>query len=210
MKQMLDVFVIGLSGPAKAGKDTVFSMIQECTKVPVVRDAFADRLKVSAARALGYRGDTEACIDFCNSLKDESVGITVARPGKLIASITGREYLQLYGTEAHREVFGTDFWVEQVIARPRPPRTITVVTDVRFPNEAQAIRSRYGKVWRINREAQIKETAHASEQPLPATLVDLEIDNTGTLEDLREEVIKACKRNLPASQRVEDMSWPTR
>jgi ABC-type dipeptide/oligopeptide/nickel transport system ATPase subunit len=67
--------LIGINGEAGSGKDTVYSFIELWAQADGVRlcrrDAFADRLKISAARALGMVSESpEECIDFCNRLKE--------------------------------------------------------------------------------------------------------------------------------------------
>lgn len=185
--------LIGLNGPARCGKDTVFNMLRDGAAVSglvVKRFAFADLLKLSAARALGFDGTTEECVEFCNQIKEEGVGITVASPSKCLRALSGREFLQRYGTEAHRDVFDTNFWVEAALPVDYevPTGEVHVFTDVRFTNEAERIRRVGGRVWRIQRERSITESAHASEKPLPLDLVDYGIPNNGSLEELQDKV----------------------
>lgn len=74
-----------------------------------------------------------------------------------------------------------------------------IITDVRFPNEAQAIKERGGIVIRVNRPADNKITTFMKlqgigliEHPSETALDDYEFDeviiNDGTLEDLKEKV----------------------
>lgn len=120
--------LIGLHGKARSGKDTTADLIDEWCEnndLTFSREAFARRLKESAAAALGYNGDDP--VEFCDELK-AGTEITVARyiegtfgpeptppDWEILTKITGREYLQLYGTEAHRDVFADDFWVDAVL-----------------------------------------------------------------------------------------------
>jgi len=63
-------------------------------------------------------------------------------------------------------------------AWPAPPGV--VVSDVRFDNEARALRVAGGQVWRVSREgarARGPRGSHASELGLPAELVDHEVVN---------------------------------
>lgn len=109
---------------------------------------------------------------------------------------TGREYLQLYGTEAHRQVFGDSFWTDQVLPLgydspviPKfwanfPDADIAVVTDVRFTDEAQRVRDLNGHVWEIYRD-QIDRgggKTHVSESPISPDLIDQTIYNSSSLE----------------------------
>ena len=216
----MEPVLIGLHGEAESGKDTGFIFIKEWANrngLEAAREAFADRLKASAAMALGWEealdiGETP--IDFCNYLKQDGseIQITVQPPlneHKLASTyyITGREFLQYYGTEAHRDVFDYNFWVDAVLPTSNLDdfldhpdwhenfktgdsdyqqyvADICVVTDVRFPNEAERVKELGGVVWKIDREVP-GAGDHPSEQTLDPDLIDLIIDNNGDLEDYR-------------------------
>lgn len=62
-----------------------------------------------------------------------------------------------------------------------------VVTDVRFLNEARAIRAAGGTLVRITRPGQDASDLHVSETELDDFAVDVEIDNSGTIEDLQAQ-----------------------
>lgn len=201
--------LIGLNGEKESGKDTAGNFIIEWAPSigrDAERDAFADRLKISAAHAFGVM-DHE--IDFCNALKQEGCEINIEitgdydRHGYWHEMISGREYLQWYGTEAHRDVFDPDFWVDAVLPNPDLPYCgrdetfdILVLTDVRFPNEAARVKECGGEVWEIVRPSQSGGDKHASEQSLPPELVDRRIYNESTLEAFQNEVITLAERSL--------------
>src|SRR4051812_41564969 len=125
--------IIGLNGRMQSGKDTTAQILARLFE-NVERGAFADKLKDSAAAALQI---TREQLEF---LKLDGK-IQIIGPG-WAQTITGRQYLQFYGTEAHRNVFGNDFWVEQVFDKPVTDGTILVVTDMRFPNEIAGVLDR--------------------------------------------------------------------
>lgn len=187
--------VIGLAGPARSGKNTVASIIEDIAEITVKQDAFANRLKISAAKSLGFEFETlKEYLDWADTFKEEcSITIEVLDINEephmqSVKSISGREFLQFYGTEAHREVFDTDFWVQQ-LATNLDPEVLTVVTDVRFDNEAALINRLGGMIIRVNREqAEELPGQHASEAPIDDQLVDYEIDNSGTMDDLVSKV----------------------
>lgn len=199
--------LIGINGFLQSGKDTACKILTELSEqedspvsgYTIKRDAFADRLKISAARALGWGKPGEDCIAFCNELKKDGVTITVTEN----YVITGREYLQNYGTEAHRDVFGQDFWVSAVIPSQsdwkhygrkdlqKLENPVLVITDVRFPNEAEAVLQAGGEVWYIAREEaekRAKKAAHASENPLPANRITRYVDNNKDLDWFAEQI----------------------
>jgi hypothetical protein len=100
--------------------------------------------------------------------------------------------LQRYGTEAHRDVFGEDFWVTQAMNGLAVTSRI-VFTDVRFPNEAAAIDRKGGHVIRLERPgASIAEQYHASEQILQADYV---VQNDGTIDDLHRKLDEIMEAN---------------
>jgi hypothetical protein len=202
--------LIGLSGAARAGKDTAGGFIQvwgDRQGFSVEKHSFAAKLKISAARALGFPGDDAACIAFCDELKSGMYIDVMRRDREGLdereVRLPGRQFLQLYGTEAHRGVFGSDFWVEALLApldarvREFSDPSIVVITDARFPNEAEAIRARGGEIWEVVREDNPDALtggleAHVSEVGLPETLIDRTIVNDGDLAALEREVGIAC------------------
>ncbi len=192
--------IIGLHGKLRSGKDTACQIIADNYERGIVlRKAFADPLKLSAARIFKPDATLEEALDFCNKLKEQGyVDVVVdAGEGK---HLTGRQFLQNYGTEAHRDVFGTNFWVDASLPRYDDIRNsertvfqidrdkdIVVFTDVRFPNEAERIHEWGGVVIEIYRDAHLRGVSddnHASEVSLPRKLINFSIPNNGTLDDL--------------------------
>ena len=124
--------------------------------------------------------------------------------------MTYREFLQKLGTEAMRDGLHTNVWVNALFAdyirnddkliriteenleewqEGKYPNWI--ITDMRFPNEMEAVEEREGitiKVIRNNGTRAIDINPHASETALDDAEFDYEIINDGTLEDLVEKV----------------------
>lgn len=183
--------LIGLTGAAGAGKDTVCEMIQdwgEHAGLSVRREAFVDRMKLSAARIFFPDIELGPAVAWCNGLKGPGNHIVALTPHDGAPSVSGREFLQRYGTESHRDVFGTDFWVEAALQDLSAE--FTVVTDVRFNNEAVAIHDRGGVLWRIVRPDQghIAESGHVSEAGIRDRLIDGVVRNASTVAELRKSV----------------------
>jgi len=63
-----------------------------------------------------------------------------------------------------------------------------VIDDVRFPNEAEMIRRLGGELWLVDRPNVVYEGDHASEGALADVVPDAVINNSGSLEQLREVV----------------------
>ena len=210
MNMNTNVHLIGLNGKARSGKDTTAGIISEWCKendLTFAQDAFARRLKESAAASLGIVGEEVAAkdaIEFCELLKKPDHIIHIVNDEGTGYTITGREFLQFYGTEAHRDVFGSNFWVDVVLPPAvemdgynrwwdsfldidGEPANVAVITDVRFPNEAERIQELGGDIWKVERDGS-GAGDHASEQELDGELIDVVIDNNGSLDELAESV----------------------
>lgn len=190
--------IIGIAGAKRSGKNTAAQFIkEEFGELYQVKEwSFAEDLKKSAAAALGVE---ENAIEWCDGFKEWG-DLAILDNGKEIGRITGRSYLQWYGTEAHRNVFGDDFWVENLMQKIlwddssgfSWEERLDVITDVRFPNEAETISFQGGYILRICREeVENAGDTHASEIPLPAHLVNYEVHNNGTLDQFSQAVSKA-------------------
>lgn len=200
------MLVIGIHGPSRSGKDTVCQiLLEEFPLIKFERQGFADALKVSAAKALGIEGGDSELIAKMDRIKESG---QVVNP---FNSVSGREFLQRYGTEAHREMFGTNFWLDQVIPNVNDPRErymgfdrtcdVLLIPDVRYQNEVQRVTDAGGQLWKINKNVEGHTTGHASEGELTARW-DRVIDNNGTKNDLRSDVKNAF--NKVADQIIND------
>ena len=183
--------IIGLHGQQRVGKDTVFELVK--TEYPhAIRLAFADKIKLSLAALFGIS------VREIDILKEEGAMFKVESKN-YEHSYTWRSFAQRYGTEAHREIFGEDFWVDKVLPRPNKrgikshQDKLWIVTDVRFPNEALRIKELGGKIINVKRPNVDKKDNHISESSLNNFFIDYELVNDGSLEELKERVIKIVK-----------------
>ena len=180
--------IIGLHGIQRSGKDTVFSLIQ--SEYPhAIRLAFADKIKESLAALFGVS------VREIDILKKERAMFKVESKN-YEHSYTWRSFAQRYGTEAHREIFGEDFWVDKVLPRPNKrginshKNKLWIITDVRFSNEALRIKELGGKVVSLKRPDLQNIDNHVSENSLNNFFIDYELVNDGSLEQLKERAIK--------------------
>jgi hypothetical protein len=169
--------IIGLAGYARAGKDTVAQILVE--ERGFRRIAFADALRDMLAALDPYIGTTR----LSDRLNWHGWEATKADPEV-------RRLLQRLGTEAGRDVLGPDVWVDAAVRKmDLESEENYVVSDVRFPNELQAIRS-YGQVWRIERPGCEPVNGHVSETALDGARFDRVISNNGSIDDLAERVLR--------------------
>jgi hypothetical protein len=103
-----------------------------------------------------------------------------------------RRLLQVFGTEVGRTMFGENFWVDLTLNDMNSFHT--VISDVRFKNEADEIRKRGGVVWRVERVQQELVNPHASEIDLDDYDFDLVIKNSSTIKDLHKLVDMAISK----------------
>lgn len=181
--------IIGLSGYSTAGKDEAAKALVEHG---YTRIAFADVLR-----------DMAYAIDPYIDVSDGPHEYEFGRLSGLIDRYGWdqakndfpdvRRLLQRLGTEAGRKILGENIWIETAFSRAASSNI--VVTDVRFPNEADAIRSRAGVVVRITRNGVGPRNDHASELALVDYPFDYYIENNGTIEDLHAKVVRTL---LPA------------
>jgi len=187
--------IIGLTGRAQHGKDSVAQVLKD--EYGFVRMSFAARLKELAELVdpiiPGYNDHTGHYALIGPGIMEENFYLS-----QVVADIGWEEakknpevrrFLQQLGTRA-REVLGADVWVDAIRPVVESLRTNgyrVVISDVRFPNEAAFIRELGGRVVLVDRpgfnsgvpadhpsEAQVRDLGH-----------EVVILNHGTLADLR-------------------------
>jgi len=127
--------IIGLGYKARSGKDTIANYLKEVHGFK--RIAFADALK-EACRAI---------FDF----NDEQLYGNQKEVEDPYWKLTPRYVLQFVGTECMREVFHKDIWVKAVEKKILSSNDNWVITDMRFPNEAEAVQRWGGFLVRVDR-----------------------------------------------------------
>lgn len=182
--------IIGLHGKARAGKDTVADILEDLVDGTVRREAFADRLKLIAALALGvtvHPDDvgTSGIRRWADQFKSTGSVVVLDARNTVVAKTSGREFLQRLGTEGIRDVLGETSLLDAVPFEADVD--LLVLTDVRTVAEAERIRQAGGEVWQVIRPGAGAGT-HKTERPLPEALIDVEIDNSGTIAALWQAV----------------------
>jgi len=164
--------IIGLTGYAQSGKDTVASILVE--NYGYQRVAFADPIRdlLYATNPMlkeGYR--VKGLVDVYGWDR-----VKVDYP-------EARRLLQDLGVGA-RKTFGDMFWVKQALRQVNPEGNY-VITDVRYPNEAKAIREySSSQIWRVRRLGIDPVNSHESESAMDGEKVDQIFVNNGTIDEL--------------------------
>lgn len=187
--------VLGLTGYARSGKDSIAAILKDVAGYE--RVALADPLR-EMALAIDPLVATTAHYSLRPTTK--RLSDLVARQGWETAKAFPdvRRLLQRLGTEGGRAFFGQDCWVDLWAARARDVLADggrVVCTDVRFPNEAEAVRELGGTIWRVQRLGVETLNDHSSESGIDAIEPDLAIMNDRTLDDLTASVLSALGRS---------------
>ena len=162
-----ELLIVGFCGKAKSGKDSAAQAISSLLKskgIFVRQMAFADPI-----RKIGRIFDfPEIC------LTDQDLKENWMHP--YLSGITPRKFMQLVGSEMFRNNLDKDVWVKHLVHKIKcidedlvetetrklhsftpsdsvkwSPKGVVLITDVRFPNEAKAIRDLGGCIVKVNR-----------------------------------------------------------
>lgn len=198
--------VILVSGKLQSGKNQFAEYLEQAytlDDVDIVQDSFAQYLKDEC------KEDFKPLVDYLNELADK---IKYCIPthsnenimnGHLMKLRTHDEnfyenktditriLLQLYGTNIFRRRVDNDYWVKRMITKIKESdNDITIITDVRFPNEIEMLMNEEDfnvTVIRVERDMNRdgSENEHESETALDDyNFFNYIVDNNGTLEDL--------------------------
>lgn len=194
--------IIGISGKAQSGKDTVCKMIAYTIwyynysqrlepfgidhynsnqyaiwRIDWYRNSFANKLK--------------QCLDII--LNTSSISLFEDNEFKKSEidwlGMTVRELLQKFGTAIRNEVCD-DFWVKACL-KDYEEGDNWLISDVRFKSEAKGIKDLDGIILRVNREG-AGTGNHISEIDLDDYSFDYVINNDGSMEDLLFKVKEFC------------------
>ena len=114
---------------------------------------------------------------------------------KITKKSTIRDIMQVLGTDLLRQGFNNNIHVAATLGSIKENEK-AIITDMRFPNELEAIKKHNGITIRVNRGLiertgkMIQEPEHISETALDDAKFDYVIENNGTIEELIEQVKK--------------------
>ena len=203
--------IVGFVGFIGSGKDTAADYLVNFHGFR--RDSFANTLKDAVAAVFGWdrvllEGRTKEAREWREQV-DPWWAERLNMP-----NLTPRWVLQYWGTEVCRQGFHDDIWIASVENKMRKTRDNIVISDVRFPNEIEAIHRAGGKVirikrgpepdwyqdavnsnagqgnmsWLISTDRLKKLGIHASETAWVGGKIDVTIENGGSIDDLYEAI----------------------
>jgi hypothetical protein len=217
--------IIGITGFISSGKDTAanYFVAQHGFK----RDSFAGALKDAVASVFGWDRELLEGLTPEARIWREQVDPWWSTRLK-IPKLTPRWVLQYWGTNVCRFGFHDDIWIAALENRLRHRNGHTVISDVRFPNEIQAIRNAGGIIIWVKRGAlpdwydcaltentthedrqwlledagqlmpQRYPDVHQSEWAWVGSIFNYEVDNNGTVEKLYSELSNLLPANFRA------------
>lgn len=170
--------IVGLTGLKGSGKDTVAAYLIK--EHGFERRAFADPLKKSVAALL------DIPYHEIDKWKNDPTMTVEYGSGHML---TFREFLQRFGDEASKQVWGDTFWNDLTLPTDGyyAGRNI-VITDCRFESDVRRITICGGYVVSVQRPGLSNKDPHRGEANLPPNLVDYQLMNDGDIQSLNERV----------------------
>jgi hypothetical protein len=201
--------IIGITGYAGSGKDTLGKAIQYVTATYPIPEF----LNLKGALNVAHKAGTPwKVMKFADGVREVAsilaprIGlVTQEDKAKLMPPewnmfgmpMTVREFLQRIGTDAMRNGLHPHVWVNMLMSKYVPagfgmagfnyPNWI--ITDVRFPNEVAAIKQKDGIIVKITRPG-VAVSSHVSESYIADIEADVHVNNSFTELELIEEANK--------------------
>lgn len=173
--------IFGISGKMGSGKDTVGKIIYDMLKPNCKITHFADPLK-------------DLCINYLGLSYDDVYTENGKKQFNDFWKMTNREILQKVGTDAFRNGFDKDVWVKITELNILSKHDCNyIIPDIRFDNEAEMVIKHGGIVLNIERNNWNKNS-HISEQGISKKLITVNIENNGTIENLKEKIFKVIEK----------------
>lgn len=175
--------LVGIAGPAGAGKSTIGREIWLHDKFQIL--SFAHPLKAALIKMTGLDRKWFYNIDY----KEKEI------PG--LPGVTPRIMMQKFGTEFAREMIAPDFWLWRMkMSLSKYSDKNIVIDDIRFENEADLVRVNGGVVIHLQRDfvSPTVHSTHKSEQPMNVHPADFSVKGV-TVNETHDEV-NQCVRDF--------------
>jgi len=212
--------IVGFVGFIGSGKDTAADYLVNFHGFR--RDSFANTLKDAVAAVFGWdRTLLEGRTAESREWRDQ---VDFWWSNRLGRQITPRWVLQYWGTEVLRTNFHDDIWIASLENKLRKTKDNIVISDVRFPNEIEAIHNAKGLVvrvkrgpdpdwyndalnmnkgptnmsWAISKQRMSELKIHASETSWVGGDIDYTITNDSTIDELFQQLRNLVEDHLDA------------
>lgn len=176
--------IYAIAGKKRSGKTTAAEIIQHEYRHPQYNNArphilaLARPIKRAVSSILYQLGITSANVeDYIEGRYKEAVLPTVG--------VTPRQLMQVIGTEVGRSLSLT-LWIDifkHSVATLSSEHRVIIVPDVRFENEAKALRKMGAVFIHLQRDG-LRSDSHASEQGIRMRKGDYIVNNNGTKAEL--------------------------
>ena len=200
--------IYGITGYKRHGKDTLAKLITKYNSDFNI-DHFAGKLKemcINIFNLTPYDIDEGKELLLKHPINiDEYIHLVTTElninlPSLGLVADTPRKLMQYLGTEYVRNNYN-NFWIDYLVNKVKDKNY--VISDVRFINEAEAIKQLGGKIIRIIRPDFANKDMHISETEQINIKVDLEIEaNTGEFDYLSSLAKLIAKDNFIEAKRV--------
>ncbi len=188
--------LIGIAGFKGSGKNLVAEMLGDIVNTRSF--GFAETIKEGVLAMFPESLVTRTDCYGPSALREKTLGDLKRNDGE---PLTLRYVLQTLGTEWGRDTLYKNIWCDIGILKAKEFLAsgfeIAAITDLRFINEAQAVKRNGGVIWYVDRPSVVPadENLHASEAEMLSyefrSQIDVTLDNSGDLFQLRREVERA-------------------
>lgn len=175
--------LIGLAGPAGVGKSTVAQALVACS-----RELFYGH----PAERLRFAGPLKDMLLALGLTREQVDGADKETPCDLLGGKSARIAMRTLGVEWGRTCIDPDLWVRATLKRAEQALlagSTVVIDDVRFDNEAAAIRKLGGIVVKLQRDGVQASNVHASEAGLSPLSIYCVVCNDATPEHAARKIV---------------------
>lgn len=178
---MKSAHIIGLCGKKQSGKNTFAKLAREYA-IRIGEIALADALKefcieylgLSRKNCFGTDADKNQIIGTWGRMFNQNILLEFNK--NTLAPLSAREVLQVVGTEIFRRNFWDDIWIDILLRKVKTMERkydFIFITDVRFPNEVDRLKTSGAKIVRLFRDTGCSNSiSHASELSMDTIPLD--------------------------------------
>ena len=177
--------ILALTGYKGSGKNETANILRDYN-VDFFEYSFANPLKEICKIIFGFTDE-----DYLPENKDKKGKYGIS-PREAWISF-GDDYIKKYLCNTYseyKEIVGNNFWVKKFeeVMQQTDENKLVIITDLRFPQELEAIQKFKHKVVLIDRQEKVPDLAQETEKYISSFPVDYIINNNSTKIELRKQV----------------------